>query len=366
MNARRQPIPRPLLVGGVTAAAVLVLLVLVVSLGGSDSKPAPTTSTEAAISTLATSTTSAAPSGPVAPLTGRRVDDVALIERPALAAKIDNFDVGRMTALPQAGLNRADVVFEEIVEANITRLVAVFHSQQPGRIGPIRSARTTDVHLLPQLGPVLFAWSGGNDGVVGAVRGSPFLVDVGHDAASSLYSREAGRRAPHNLFVDADELWKVRPETIAAPRPLFRFRSDGDGPADTAEPAAGVDLAWGGGQESAPVSWIWDAQTRQYLRLQRDRPHLDADGQQVRADNIVVMITDYGTSSADVRSPEARTVGEGELLVFTDGSLVRGRWTRLAEDQPAALHDSLGNQILLTPGVTWVELPRVSGATVRG
>ena len=88
------------------------------------------------------------------------------MQRPALAVKVDNLDANGETAVPQLGLLKADVVFEEIVEGNITRLVGVFHSQQPGRVGPVRSARTTDVQLLPQLGRPLLAWSGGNAGVV--------------------------------------------------------------------------------------------------------------------------------------------------------------------------------------------------------
>ena len=281
----------------------------------------------------------------------------------SIKSSVDNLDTSGETALPQAGLARADVVFEEIVEGNITRLVAVFHSKAPNRIGPIRSARTTDVHLIPQLGPVLFAWSGGNDGVVAEVRRSPFLIDLGHDAASSSYSRERGRRAPHNLFVEADELWDRITEPMAPPNQIFQFRAVAQPPSPLAEPARGVDITWGGGVASSPVDWRWDPDTKLYLRGQNGRPHLDADGSQVVASNVVVMITDYGRSAADTRSPEAHTVGEGELFVYTDGHVVWGRWSRPADDQPATLTDTAGNPILLTPGTTWVELPRSNSVT---
>lgn len=124
--------------------------------GGDDAEPAASTTTAATTTTTKVATTTEPASGPVAPLTGLKVADPALVNRPALVAKIDNLDRGPESALPQAGVSRADVVFEEIVEGNITRFAAVFHSKAPGRIGPIRSARTTDVILLPQLGPVLF------------------------------------------------------------------------------------------------------------------------------------------------------------------------------------------------------------------
>lgn len=355
---------RNVLIGAAVAVVVLIIGVVAVAMGGDDETTAPVSSTTSASTTTELLTTTSEPdTGPRAPLTGLRVDDPGLMSRPALAAKIDNLDASGGTALPQAGLARADVVFEEIVEGDITRLVAVFHSKAPNRIGPIRSARTTDVHLIPQLGPVLFAWSGGNDGVVAEVRRSPFLIDLGHDAASSSYSRERGRRAPHNLFVEADELWARVTEPMQPPNQIFQYRTEAQPPSPEATPARGVDIVWGGGSATSPVDWRWDPDTKLYLRNQNGRPHLDADGSQVVASNVVVMITEYGRSAADTRSPEAHTVGEGELFVYTDGHVVWGRWSRPAEDQPATLTDTAGNPILLTPGSTWVELPRTNSVT---
>ncbi len=354
---------RNVMIGIAVGVVALIVAVAAVAMGGGGSGDVAATTSTGSTTTELVTTTTEPDVGPRAPLTGLRVDDPALIERPAIAAKIDNLDVGADTAVPQAGLARADVVFEEIVEGNITRLVAVFHSQNPNRIGPIRSARTTDVQLIPQLGRVLLAWSGGNDGVVAEVRRSPFLIDMGHDAATSSYSREPGRRAPHNLFVEADELWGRVSEPLPAPNQIFLFRAEGDEPSPEATPAAGVNITWGGGAASSPATWRWDPDNGLYVRDQNDRPHLDADGSVVTASNVVVMITEYGRSSADPRSPDAHTVGEGELFVYTAGQVVWGRWSRTAEDRPATLTDLAGNHILLTPGTTWVELPRSNSVT---
>lgn len=349
-----------------TAAVAVVIAAAVafaVTSGGDDPAPQTTSTTRPTPTTAELTTTTEPQTGPVAPLTGLRVTNDALVARPALAAKIDNLDVAGETALPQAGLARADIVIEEIVEGNITRLVAVFHSQQAGRIGPIRSARTTDVHMLPQFGPLLLAWSGGNDGVVAEVKRSAFLIDVGHDAASASYSREPGRRAPHNLFVEADELWGRITDPIAPPRALFNYRADDQAPSPKAEPALGVDIVWGGGAATSPVGWRWDPGTELYVRSQNSREHLDADGSVVSASNVVVLVTEYGRSGADSRSPEAHTVGEGEMFLYTDGKVVWGRWLRMGEDQPPVLTDSDGNPVLLTPGSTWIELPRANSVT---
>lgn len=352
---------------GVVGGAIVVLLVVAAVAAlifmGTDEEPvaAPTSTT----TTTAPITTTTEPDiGPVAPLTGLRIADGEVAARPALAVKIDNLDAPKESALPQAGLPNADIVFEEIVEGNITRLVAVFQSQDPGdRVGPVRSARTTDVHLLPQLGRTLLGWSGGNAGVVASVHATEALIDVGHDRATSAYSRDRSREAPHNLYVDADALWGFAPDEVTAPDPLFQYRRD-DVMAENAVSAPGVDITWGGGVASSPVGWRWDPEAELYIRSQSGRPHLDETGENLVAQNVVVLVTPYGQSPADLRSPEALTVGGERAFVFTNGMIVRGRWSREADDVPATLTSDSGEVIRLTPGQTWIELPRDGGATV--
>ncbi len=111
--------------------------------------PAPNT---VAVATVATA--APAPS-PTWPLTGQPGDPAALA-RPVLAVKIDNV----AEAHPQSGINQADVVYEELVENSSTRLMALFQSTDAAPIGPVRSARPTDVLVFTPLNRPLFAWSG--------------------------------------------------------------------------------------------------------------------------------------------------------------------------------------------------------------
>lgn len=353
--------------GGVGVLAIALISGLVLAGGSGDEEAAPTTTTTTTEATTTTTeivtTTTEPPTGPVAPLTGLRVADAALVARPPLAVKVDNLDANGETAVPQLGLLKADVVFEEIVEGNITRLVAVFHSQQPGRVGPVRSARTTDVQLLPQLGRPLLAWSGGNAGVVSAVRSSPSIIDAGVDRAPGSYSRQGPHRAPHNLYVEADQLWGLAPAGTPAPGPLFSYRTPGQAPPAGARQALGVDLTWGGGGASSPVSWRWDENIRSWVRNQNGRFHTDQSGQAITAKNVVVLVTEYGQSAADTRSPEALTVGSGELFAYTNGRVIHGTWSRPDASKPAVLVDDAGAPVLLSPGQTWVELPRPGGVT---
>lgn len=331
------------LIAGVLALSAIVAIAMVAGQGDDETEPVV---------------------GPVAPLTGLRIDDADVATRPALAVKVDNVSAGNAMALPQSGLVRADVVLEEIVEGDITRLIAVYHSRSPGRVGPVRSARTTDVHLLPQLGTTLLAWSGGNDGVVRAVRDSPAIIDLGFDRATDSYARDPSRRAPHNLYVEADELWDLAPGDLPAPDPLFTFGEADRPPPPSARPASGADITWGGGPGASPVTWRWEPELELYVRTQRGEPHVDVDGEALTARNVVILLTPYGQSPADTRSPEALTVGSGDALVLTNGTVVPGRWDRPAEDVPAALVDIDQQVIKLTPGQSWIQLPRPGEVTI--
>lgn len=284
-----------------------------------------------------------------APLTGSTTYEDP--NRPVLVVKIDNVDAAR----PQAGINQADVVFEETVEGGLSRLAAAFQSRATDPVGPVRSARSTDVHLLANLNHPLLVYSGANDGVLDEVRNSS-LTDAGRDVIGDPYFRDNRRQSPHNLFVNTSEVWATdlaRKAGKAAPMFLYGARSP------SAVPSPGVDITFG----NTRVSFEWNG--RGWARTQNGKPHVDVNGTQVAPTNVIVQFVDYGVSRADENSPEAKVVGTGDAWIFTDGTVTRGRWTRRSDDATTVYNDQQGNPIRLAVGSTWVELPRPGGASLR-
>ena len=273
--------------------------------------------------------------------------------RPALAVKIDNVT----RAHPQAGLNQADVVYEEIVEGGVTRLVAVFQSTSANVVGPVRSARTSDPPLLQGFDRPLFAYSGANRGTRDQLRASP-LVDAGYDAHERDYWRDRKLRAPHNLFTDTDRLWAHHTHRTDVPPAPFVYRYPGQDLHRSAEEASGVSVDFG----LTEVDYAWNGTG--WARTHGTRAHNDADGVRVAPANVVVQFIRYGRSLADLRSPEAITVGTGEAWIFTDGHVVRGQWNRSDASQPATFTAD-GEVIRLTPGKTWVALAKKDTAVWR-
>ena len=323
-------------------ACGMAAAVVVASCGGGNSNETTTT--------VKKTTTTTEPKGPVAPLTGLPNDDEALLTRPAVAVKIDNHPSAR----PQTGLNLADIVYEENVE-NLTRFAAVFHSQLPEPVGPIRSGRTQDINLLGSLMRPIFMWSGGNSKVTQAIRESD-LIDASATAAIPYASffRDNARSAPHNLYASIVKTLPIAGEDTKAPPAQFLYREEDESFAATAIGSSGVNISMDG----VDLTWVWNEIAGSYTRFVDREGEVDEKGKPITTENVVVLFVDYEASPADPRSPEAQTVGSGIAWVFTGGKLYVGTWMREDRLDVFSLLDSAGKPIKLTPGRTWVDLPR--------
>jgi hypothetical protein len=260
--------------------------------------------------------------------------------------KIDN----NGAAVPNhSGLGVADIVFEEIVEGRTTRFAAVFHTQSSDPVGPIRSGRTQDINLFTSFNSPLFVWSGGNPTVTRLINES-LLVKMGPKNASG-YFRGPGR-APHNLYNTTDGIWAQTPPDHPGPPPQQFQYLDAEETIAGGLPVGGVKVRVGGEN----IEWTWNAESTRFDRSQRGRPHDDSLTGRIGATNVIVMGVDYAPSPADRRSPEAQTIGEGPVWVFTDGQVRTGTWKREFSLFPIEFFDEDGDPIELLPGNTWIEL----------
>jgi hypothetical protein len=308
----------------------------------------------------------AAPAPVVPPrwvLTG--VPSTERVERPALAVKIENPREVR----PQTGLDAADVVWEQVVEGDVTRFLAVYHSTIPAEVGPIRSVRPMDPAIAAPLAGVI-AFSGGQPGFVDALVDSGLQV-VSNDEGDPGFYRRSGRAAPHNVFGDpARFLAQADAGHAAPPAPQFRIarRADLATATATGAPAAAVLLTL---SRASQPAWTWDAATSTWLRSESGRPATAASGARLAATNVVVLrvdLVDSGTRDpAGSVVPETRLVGTGAGTVATGGRTLDVTWSKESVDAPLELTTAAGAPVLLAPGRTWVELvPNGSGAVALG
>jgi hypothetical protein len=337
-------------------------LAVVAACGSSTDKPVEAAGSS---TTKDDATTTSAKPAHTYPLTGSPLADLATAQHPAVVVKIDNSPDAR----PQTGLNEADVVYELLVEG-ITRYALVYHSQMLDAVGPVRSARSSDIELLANLSAPLIAWSGANPGVTNEVRtavDNGFLVNAGQDAFPNEYHRDGSRRAPHNLYANAAALANVAaPVGAAAPVPIFTYRQPYEPYGGAALPAPGYVVDFGHGVRA---EYVWDAERGGWDRFQIDQSHprensatVDSNSVQVAPQNVVILFVPYGQSPSDARSPMALSTGEGSAIVLTEGKAIAGTWRRPSPLSGWELIDQVGNPSALSPGRTWVALPEVGSA----
>lgn len=302
-------------------------------------------------SLLATVTLAASCGGKsTAPLTGQVVPSV--MQRPALSIKVDNSP----PALPQSGLNNADIVTDALVEGGLTRLLATYQSQDAAQVGPIRSARPVDAALLRQLGGGIFAYSGSNPGEIAPVKAQSTATLLSFDAGVSAFKQLPGHPVPYQVFASTSDLYSAGEKAGAQsnpPNPIFTYSNtvpQGSSGVTARVPMSNVSSA----------TWTWDPSTQTYLRTQNGKPDVLADGSRISANNIVVMSVAIGPTgifdAAHNEDPYVIVTGSGPVSVLRNGRLITGTWSRPAVEDTMKLTDSSGATIPLQPGRTWIEL----------
>ncbi len=295
------------------------------------------------------------------PLTGLPVGDSPNAGRQAVTVKIENSAASR----PQAGLDKADVVFEAVVEGGQSRFLAVFHSTDADPVGPVRSVRLTDPAIVTPFGGIV-AYSGGIPRFVEAMRATG-LTNYDETSAGTAFRRRRDKAAPHNLYTSTAALYGKAPAGGSPPR-FAQFLAPGQAFAPAgAVPVAGFELALGG---STRAGYTWDGASGSWKRTTNGAVH-NAEGGGQLAPNVVIVqyVTYEGTGEVDTTGApvsEAKVIGAGEAVVFAAGTMVKARWSKTSASSMTAWTDAAGAPLALPPGRTWVELPAVGAAlTIR-
>ena len=319
----------------VTLVVVLVIAVGAVTYVHFHRSASPTTTT--------TTTTTTTPP-PTAPLTGLPDPSGAALTRPALTIKIENTP----QALPQWGVDQADVVYEEIVNGGITRLAAIFNSQAPGKVGPVRSVRPTDTQVVWPLGGI-FAFSGGAPYAIASISTAPVKL-INETSAGDAMFRDPDLFAPHNLFARAPLLFAFK-GTPTPPPALFTYASAKEKVKGPSVKSFVVPFP-----SIYPVTWTWDPATASWDRTLFGQPDVTGTGVRESPQNVIVMFVNY-VNGIGTENSYADLQGSGVADVFTDGREVTGTWSRGASKADVLLYrNASGATIALTPGQTWVEL----------
>jgi hypothetical protein len=269
-----------------------------------------------------------------------------------LVVKIDD----TVAARPQIGIDRADVVYIEQVEGGLTRLAALFSSEIPTRIGPIRSARISDIEILAQYGRVVFAYSGAQSRMLPVISAAN-LNDYGAQRQSpTIYTRDESRTAPTDMVLRADLL-------------LEKVRSDGREVA-TSRSAGWIfgDLPKGGiAITGAKLSWPatsydlkWSSKEERWLISNNGVANMSASGIQHGPTTFVIQTveilpSEYGDKFGGV-TPYSKTVGSGTGFILRDGKYFPATWSRPDEFSGTTWRALDGSELAFARGQVWIAL----------
>ncbi len=294
-------------------------------------------------------------------LTGEEVDDPDQLQRRPIAVKISNAPAKWVR--PQSGLNQADLIFEHITEAKITRFTMIIYGQTPPAVGPIRSARLIDLEL-PAMYDSALIYSGSSAGVRQLLLSSDFRPRILLATSPGYYRTGADKPLEHTLYGKPEIFWEVLEEKGLNQLPTFNTQM-----AFTSEPPPGgtpasdvtIDYDW------TLINWRYDLESGRYLRWVDGKEHLDANtDEQVKFANVAVILANHiedpdiceqiinGVCTAFSVQPQI--FGSGQAIIFRDGQRFDGTWERIGRYDLLTFKDDSGEPLPLQIGNTWFQI----------
>lgn len=333
-------------------AALSVCSVVLAGACSSDEEPAPPAAAP-------TPTPTPTPD-PKCPLTGQDPANPALVDRPAVAIKVENNPV----AYPLSGLEEAEIVFEELVEGGITRFMALYHCTDAAKVGPVRSSRIVDADIMIPITRILGA-AGGND-IVRAALNKANVVILDEDTSGKAMRRipRSGISLEHTLYANTKGLRKLGSKKFdERPRVGFEF-----GPLEgKAKRAREITASFAG---RATVTYRW--KKGKWLRFDDGAPLMAENGKQIAVDNVVIEQHTVNNSKTifDVAGNPSIEIadekGRGPAVLLRDGKSIKGSWIRKQTQGPVRFVTKSGEPMVFAPGTIWIELLPDKKGEIKG
>ncbi|TVP88215.1 MAG: DUF3048 domain-containing protein [Alkalicoccus sp.] len=251
-------------------------------------------------------------------------------------------------ARPQTGLHEADIVYELLVEGNVTRLLALYHSTRPEEMGPVRSARSYYIDL-----------GNGYDTIFASAGGSPDALDMmergevdylsGLAFEGTYFQRSQEREAPHNLYTSYENLeaaveetgyeWEREPEALTFTEEV---------PEEWKE-AGEVSVSYGGSMNV--MEFHFEDEAEGYVRSAGGQENQDpAAGEPAAPRNVLIVESSHKVIDDSGRR-EIDTESGGPAYLFQDGHVQKLEWEN-NEGRLLPVHD--GEVVPFLPGMTWI------------
>jgi len=286
----------------------------------------------------------------MSPLTGIGTNEAA--DNRTIGVMVNNHSQAR----PQSGLLEVDIVFEILAEARITRLLALYQSEIPDVVGPVRSAREYYFTLANNY-DALYVYHGAADIVNDMIvnRGIDYLDGAVYDNDGTLFKRESFREAPHNSYALLGAAYKRAEdkgyETKITQEALPFL--DSEEAADIAgENANHIEIVYSDNPMNI-VEYEYEPEIEKYVRYSDREKTVDFDsGEEIQLDNVLVLETYHETIDSQGRRAVDLEAG-GHAYLMQKGKIQEVEWEN-RDGRIIAVNE--GEVIGFVPGKTWVNV----------
>lgn len=285
------------------------------------------------------------------PLTHEERDNEEQAKKKIFAVMLDNHDDAR----PQAQISKADIIYEYRVEGEFTRYMALFQSNFPENVGPVRSARPYFVQTAKEYNAIYAHWGGSVAGLEEVKKRN--VVDLDGIALEGIVfhrNKNVGKRAPHNGYISLPELEKYLVEKgvdvndNTASLNFYDKEANVEG-LDVGEITLNFNNRY-------KTNFIYDEATGKYKYIRQGQPVIDeATGQEFDTDNLVVLFQ-KGVVAGPKGTLKMANIGTGTGLLLQKGKLAPITWEKANEDARTILKYPDETEVKFYPGRTFFSI----------
>ena len=285
----------------------------------------------------------------ICPLTGILTTQEKADRRP-FGIMVEN----HVSARPQSGLDKADLVYEVVTEGGITRFLAFYQCQDADEIGPVRSSRIYYLDWVAELA-AFYAYAGGSPDSLARIYRDGVL---GLKHSTRYFWRSRARPSPHNLYTSISKLEQYATnKKYDLKKSDFETWSFKDDPLLSQRPES-FNFKINFSSYSYLVEYVYNKKTNDWTRKIAGKFDVDLKtGENIKVKNIIVQFSQIqprGDSRVDVG-----TIGTGKALFFIDGKMTEGTWQKAAAAERSKYLDSNNIPVKFSPGPIWIEVVQI-------
>ncbi|MGL5347169.1 MAG: DUF3048 domain-containing protein [Peptostreptococcaceae bacterium] len=250
-------------------------------------------------------------------------------------------------ARPQSGLSFADIVYETSAEGGIPRFMALFYSDMPETIGPVRSVRPYFIDLALE-NNLAFAHCGGSAEALASISNDSSIMSINEISNGSYFWRDTSRNAPHNLYTSSENIIKsINDKNFNYDAKRFSEFDNSYYENDSLATISNISI-----NLNSSYNTSYTFKNGLYTKSMDDELALDAlTNKPLTFSNVVIQKTNI-TLQNDNTHLNVALVGEGEGYVFSNGRYINVLWKKNSTDSKTTLYDYEGKIVPLSEGKT--------------